>query len=318
MLSSSLSLSNSYIRGTPPPLPIVPAHLTPSLPGMDDLITDHPLVDDEVLDSPLSTSSTAAGLMGPARAHTEPHGAVRSSGELNRSFTNTSANVSITSDRQVHPPSFIDTVKRSTRFITAVHAADVLCKVEAILNSVKCEKLDTPIGLIGKVELNWEQYRLEVWGQDVHGPAVVALQLYQLPLTSTSASPDRCGLFSGSSDSPQVGSLSSSYRAADAMQSYMPQQLYLAEFVRAQLEIFAFKRFYQWVRQRLSELVKRDYAIHLFDQASTPQYVDNCYSSKWHLTFFSYLYFYLFLFLLTGWIHISCRECKITHSLPTI
>ena len=66
-------------------------------------------------------------------------------------------------------------------------------------------------------------------------------------------------------------SLSSSYRAMDALASLVPQQLFLAEFVRAQLEIFAFKRFYQWVRQRLSELVKKDYAIHLFDQASSPK-----------------------------------------------
>jgi hypothetical protein len=255
---------------------------------MDDLITDHPLPqdDDDVLDSPLSTSSSAAtvlhagSLLSPARSATEPGLSSRtgprpSVDELNRSFTNTSANVSITSDgRAVNPPSFIDTVKRSTRFITAVHAADVLSKVEAILNTVKYEKLETPIGLIGKVELNWELYRLEVWGQDVHGPALVALQLYQLPLSSTSASPDRSGHFSagGSADSPLMGgSLSSSYRAIDALQSYMPQQLYLAEFVRAQLEIFAFKRFYQWVRQRLSELVKRDYAIHIFDQAASPK-----------------------------------------------
>lgn len=227
-----------------------------------------------MIDSPLSTTSGAAalhpgsGLLGLSRAVTEPHGQGRRPGDdLNRSYSNNSANVSVASDRQVHPPSFIDTVKRSTRFITAVHAADVLSKVEAILNTVKSERIETPIGLIGKVELNWEQYRLEVWGQDIHGPALVALQLYQLPLTSTSASPDR----SASYDSSQVGSLSSSYRAADAMASYMPQQLYLAEFVRAQLEIFAFKRFYQWVRQRLSELVKRDYAFQVFDQAASPK-----------------------------------------------
>lgn len=277
MPSTSWTLSSSYLRATPPPLPVVPAHLTPSLPGMTDLITDHPLAqdDEEVLDSPLSTSSAAAtlypgsGLLG--RSVTEPHNQTRRGGdELNRSYSNNSANVSITSDRQVHPPSFIDTVKRSTRFITAVHAADVLSKVETILNTVKSERIETPIGLIGKVELNWELYRLEVWGHDVHGPALVALQLYQLPLSSTSASPDRSTFASG--DSPQIGSsLSSSYRAADAMASYMPQQLYLAEFVRAQLEIFAFKRFYQWVRQRLSELVKRDYAFHVFDQAASPK-----------------------------------------------
>ena len=57
----------------------------------------------------------------------------------------------------------------------------------------------------------------------------------------------------------------------DAMQGFMQQPLYLAEFVRAQLEIFAFKRFYQWVRLRLSELVKKDYGINLFDHAASPK-----------------------------------------------
>jgi hypothetical protein len=44
----------------------------------------------------------------------------------------------------------------------------------------------------------------------------------------------------------------------------------LVEFVRGQLEIFAFKRFYEWIRQRVSELVKRDYAFNLFDQSGSP------------------------------------------------
>ena len=50
----------------------------------------------------------------------------------------------------------------------------------------------------------------------------------------------------------------------------IPQQLFLAEFVRGQLEIFAFKRFYQWVRQQLSQLVKRDYAFKNLDQGTSP------------------------------------------------
>lgn len=246
---------------------------------MDDLITDLPLPQDDddssgagasAYESPLSTTSSAA------TAHALSERMVGGAGHghgIQRSYTNTtSANASVNSDnRSALPPSFVDSVKRSTRFITAVPAADVLSKVEAILNQVRAEKAATPIGLIGKVELNWDLYRLEVWGADVHGPALVALQLYQLPYSSSSSSPDRSGLFASNCGSPQVGSLSSSYRALDVMQGLMPQPLYLAEFVRAQLEIFAFKRFYQWVRQRLSELVKRDYAINLFDQAASPK-----------------------------------------------
>lgn len=286
--SQSMAMASSYTRGTPPPLPVVPAHLTPSLPGMDDLITDHVVADDDdsfngPQDSPHSTSSSTATAIGiaipggsmlsPARSSTvDSAHSTRSVGmpdSYHRSHSNNSAH---SDGRQVHPPSFTDSVKRSTRFITAVPASDVLSKVEAILNKVKCDRAETPIGLIGKVELNWDLYRLEVWGSDVHGPALVSLQLYQMPFNSSvTASPDRSGLFSNA-DSPSIGSLSSSYRAMDMnMPGYIPQQLYLAEFVRAQLEIFAFKRFYQWVRQKLSELVKKDYAINLFEQAASPK-----------------------------------------------
>lgn len=46
-------------------------------------------------------------------------------------------------------------------------------------------------------------------------------------------------------------------------------ELFLVEFIRGQLEIFAFKRFYQWVRKEVEELVKKDYALENF-QAGSP------------------------------------------------
>jgi hypothetical protein len=64
------------------------------------------------------------------------------------------------------------------------------------------------------------------------------------------------------------------------IQSQQPT-LFLVEFIRGQLEIFAFKRFYQWVRQRLSELVKRDYAFKLFEQAASPM-VDSTFIQRYH------------------------------------
>lgn len=54
------------------------------------------------------------------------------------------------------------------------------------------------------------------------------------------------------------------------MSSTTSQALFLVEFVRGQIEIFAFKRFYQLIRTNLSELVKRDYAFKLLDQAASP------------------------------------------------
>jgi hypothetical protein len=211
-----------------------------------------------------------------------------------------------------NPPSFNDSVKRSTRFITAVPASEVLDKVESILEQVRLEHVQTPIGIIGKIAIYWAAYRIEVWGADTTGPPLCALQLYQMPAstsTSTSSgvqqdptSPNRM-LSLASSDSTyssfqspflvaggrvsplnpfmSPGALSSSSTmdarrfspslvGADSVGANGQQHLFLAEFVRGQLEIFAFKRFYQWVRQRLSQLVKRDYAFKLLDHHGSP------------------------------------------------
>jgi hypothetical protein len=138
-----------------------------------------------------------------------------------------------------HPPSFSDTVKRSTRFITSVPAAVVLDKVESILETMRFQRMATPIGFIGKVVLDWERYSIEVWGLDTQGPALCALHIFRMPVK----------------DAATTNSSSSGLS-----EELNGRQMYLVEFVRGQLEIFAFKRFYQWVRQRLSELVQQDYS----------------------------------------------------------
>lgn len=169
-----------------------------------------------------------------------------------------------------HPPSFHDRVKKSTRFITSVPAHDVLETVDEILQQCRLHKIMSPIGLIGRVEVHWENYRLDVWGiADTlpTSPPACSLHLYLLP-SSTPQSPARDFSFPGSSslprcmqaDSPSCGS--STYG--------LTGPLYLVEFVRGQLEIFPFKRFYEWIRQRISELVKRDYAWDFIDQAGSP------------------------------------------------
>ena len=166
-----------------------------------------------------------------------------------------------------HPPSFHDAVKRSTRFITSVPAAEVLDTVENILEQCRLHRTASPIGLIGRVEVHWESYRLDVWGlvSGQGSPPLCSLHLYLLPQSVSPLSPPRdvlSGLELGSSPNmsgPALGAPSSSQ-----------QQLYLVEFVRGQLEIFQFKRFYDWVRQKVSELVKKDYAFSCFDQAGSP------------------------------------------------
>jgi hypothetical protein len=170
------------------------------------------------------------------------------------------------------PPSFNDLVKRSTRFITSVPAFEVLEKVESVLEQYLFDKVETPIGQICKIEVHRKIYRLEVWGADTMGPPLCALQLYQLP-PNVEASPSRSFLASISPSSSSFyfpndpdSLMSGSYSSTGGQH----HPLFLAEFIRGQLEIFAFKRFYQWVRQRLSELVKRDYAFKLFEQAGSP------------------------------------------------
>lgn len=166
-----------------------------------------------------------------------------------------------------HPPSFHDAVKRSTRFITSVPAGEVLETVENILEQCRQHRTVSPIGLIGRVEMHWESYRLDVWGvvSGQGNPPLCSLHLYQLPQSASPMSPPRDilnGLGLGCSPNMSGTSLGASYAP--------PQQLYLVEFVRGQLEIFQFKRFYEWVRQKVSELVKRDYAFSCLDQAGSP------------------------------------------------
>ncbi len=140
-------------------------------------------------------------------------------------------------------PAFRDVVKRSTRFLTSVPARDVLSKVERLLEECHFHKTQTPVGFIGKVAVNWVTYRLEVWGEDTMGPPMSALQLYAMPLdTVVPASPAGPGFMAGSFDGGSVS-----------------RPVFLVEFIRGELEIFIFKRFYQWVREKISELVKRDW-----------------------------------------------------------
>jgi len=241
-----------YGFGTSPAagsVPQIPSILLQATPYIDDLITVGS--DDDEPDTPVSTASTSSR---PIQRGFSTSSA--SDGSLSRGFSTSSA--------ESAPPSFHDVVKRSTRFITALPAAEVLDKIEHILEQYRFQRFQTPIGLIGKTQLCWENFRLEVWGLDTSGQPLCALQLYELPpeaaaslavnIPSTHSSPNR---------RPSSSPIS--------MTGGMPQQpLYLVEFIRGQIEIFAFKRFYQWVRQNVSELVKRDYKFQLLDAAASP------------------------------------------------
>lgn len=153
-----------------------------------------------------------------------------------------------------HLPSFNDSVKRSTRFVTAVPATQVISKIESILMDCHTNQIHTPIGYIGRVVVNWSEYLLEVWGTDTSSPPVFALSVFQL---------------SNPQDFPLSASVSS--RGSESILARSPQlrekyimsssDLFLIEFQRGQIDIFSFKRFYEWIRSQLSALVKKDYLI---------------------------------------------------------
>ena len=157
------------------------------------------------------------------------------------------SSTSSTSSQTQHPPNFSDSVKRSTRFITSVPAFDVLQKIMQVLETFRANKSVTGIGVIGKVELYEEAHRIEVWGHDgTVGPPIMAMQVYQMPQNEEERT----------NNNMECSSVDNN-------------ESFLVEFIRGQLEIFAFKRFYQEVRQEVEYLVKSDYALSSF-QAGSP------------------------------------------------
>jgi hypothetical protein len=208
----------------------------------------------------------------PTTPHHQSAGSALTS-PFHRSHDTLSSNsngVGVTSSRS-NIPAFHDMVKRSTRFTTTVPASDVLLKVNTILEDFQKDKLESPAGYIDRVELNWENYRIEVFGIEYPHVALCALQIYQIPSTTQGSYP--FGSPEGTRDylqfqSPPTTAASSLFSTSLSSGSMMPAQLLMVEFVRGQLDIFAFKRFYQYIRVKLSELVKRDYAMSFFQAAS--------------------------------------------------
>lgn len=238
--SETTLTSSGRLSGSLKPLPIAPPSYLSSHPVRDLIVTSPEDADDD------DTHSPAAALHGQQGVQTNQLFRQDSTGSEARMI-----------------PSFNDRVKRSTRFITSVPADQVLSKIEEILHEVSRHRIETPVGYISKVDLNWEHFRLEVFGQDIQGLPICALQLYQIPtnLTSVACSPN-----------DYIYSPSQSYGSWMMNQQQQQTPQFMVEFIRGQLEIFAFKRFYQWVRMRLSELVKKDYAMSFFDQASSPAF----------------------------------------------
>ncbi len=291
--------ARSYI--SPPTLPIVPPSYLAN-PGLDDLLNEDAKGELVELDSPLVPQHAQQQHTSSAHclAHNTAAGAVN--GGNNNPLRNSSSTLcstisSSTSNSAQVPPAFNDRVKRSTRFLTAVPANVILEQVERILDEVCRSRMETPAGCIGRVAVDWNRCRLEVWDRaDMQGPVIFALQLYRIPpgsgmhgisysynTSSIPCSPDRLS-YSNQAYPSTYGSMIGSYLtpaaspgawfessgAVSAVAISASQELFLVEFIRGQLEIFAFKRFYQYIRERLSDFVKKDYVCKQFDPAASP------------------------------------------------
>ncbi|CAM9917527.1 unnamed protein product, partial [Choristocarpus tenellus] len=109
-----------------------------------------------------------------------------------------------------------------------VPAADVLRKIATIINS-NAHPLPYPYRNIKqKAVLHEDEYKLEIMRG---GVLVCTVQIYLL---------------------------GGGQRAAQ----------YMVEFLRGQLDIFVFKRFYEDVRQKLNDLVKKDYSLSLLESGA--------------------------------------------------
>ncbi|CAM9747775.1 unnamed protein product, partial [Ectocarpus sp. 13 AM-2016] len=126
------------------------------------------------------------------------------------------------------PPAFHDLVKRSTRFMTSVPAAVVLRKIATIIDA-DAHPLPYPYRNIKqKAVVHQDDYKLEIMRG---GVLVCTVQIYLL---------------------------GGEQRAAQ----------YMVEFLRGQLDIFLFKRFYEDVRCKLNDLVKKDYSLALLESGT--------------------------------------------------
>eukprot|EP00943_MAST-04B_sp_MAST-4B-sp1_P003204 g3204.t1 len=117
-------------------------------------------------------------------------------------------------------PMFQDLVKRSTRFITAVPAGEILRIISNIIAVDPYKDLPLPfIGENQQVHVNYQTYKLDI----------------------------------------RVGKI----RLCTVRVYLMRSGLYMVEFLRGQLDVFEFKRYYEDLRDKLSAVVKSDYSLQL-------------------------------------------------------
>jgi hypothetical protein len=176
---------------------------------------------------------------------------------------------------------------------------------KGILELVKSQKTITPLGLITKVEVNKERFQIEVSGVDSKcNVFLCSVQIFRLPddflntknsannnnnnnnmnplspefnnnnsFTNNTNNIKKISNIENIFNSPNFSyqsspSISTSYAYLQQQQQLQQQQEQnLVEFLRGQMDIFKFKRFYNWIRSELNTLVKKDYTCNSFDHS---------------------------------------------------
>jgi hypothetical protein len=125
------------------------------------------------------------------------------------------------------PPTFVDHVRRSTRFVTSLPPTEVLSSIEEIVISGVIP-LPPPFEH-QETRMNWEDFRFEVrWD------ACLVYSVHVFVLVGPEG---------------------------------MNSNDYLVEFKRGHMEIFDFKRYYEAVLERLSRIIKDDPRVLDFQAA---------------------------------------------------
>jgi hypothetical protein len=160
--------------------------------------------------------------------HWQGHGSVAS----NRSSSSGSS-----SGASADAPAFHDLVKRSTRFVTSVPAAEILMGIEDVVCSGALAPQRPPhlAKAVQETLVSWEEFRLDVfWG----GHLAYSVHVFLLPDNIHTA------------QAPNTSSSSS--------EVLQPQPSYMVEFRRRQyMDIFQFKRYYEAVLEELARHIKR-------------------------------------------------------------
>ena len=143
-------------------------------------------------------------------------------------------------------------IPRSSQFYTTVKPSKVLEKIHHIMEECIKQETVTPIGIISKCIAHHKAYAMEIWSREYQDKFACKINVFMM--VSKLRSPD---------DKTQSEHL---YHILDEGKLSEPQQ-FLVEFVRGPSKIFEFRKFYQWIRSKLIQIVNKDYKMYELGQA---------------------------------------------------